>query len=308
VTLPVTTLLDLAGRYPEIGRHIPGLDAKTGSRDQREQRDGGGRGQTGPTHQQAYYKTRFCPLFLRGACSYGSKCTYAHSADEIRNRPDYAKTKLCYFWLAGRCTRKSCHFAHGQDELRSIDTSAQSPTTRSQQPSPSQRVSLRHASSGRLWRVTPPPHSPEHERERGEGDGGQDGERSDDGQGGLVPFVSYEYDPWEFERYVLPAVGGGGVGGREGRASPPFSVGSIGRVCVSVTLQTQRGAAVSASAVGVTPSPVAMSVDLGEEVEIMEVDQSGWAYGRKLHPHRSEEGWFALCSLSPIPPGQADGA
>jgi len=69
--------------------------------------------------QQLFYKTRPCRHFRHGVCWLGSKCCFAHGGQDIRERPNVTKTRLCKKWLAGIChkTEKQCWFAHGFDDM-----------------------------------------------------------------------------------------------------------------------------------------------------------------------------------------------
>ncbi|CAL1164348.1 unnamed protein product [Cladocopium goreaui] len=52
-----------------------------------------------------------------GHCSNPS-CRYAHSVDELRVAPNLLKSKMCSFFLDGRCVvGKACRFAHSVQEL-----------------------------------------------------------------------------------------------------------------------------------------------------------------------------------------------
>ena len=85
---------------------------------------GGGGGGPGPN-----IKTVMCKNWTEtGTCSYGDKCTFAHSEEQIRSsreqkiisqNPLY-KTQLCkMFSEEDFCELgDNCHFAHGSDELR----------------------------------------------------------------------------------------------------------------------------------------------------------------------------------------------
>mmetsp|Transcript_41433 Transcript_41433/g.92676 ORF Transcript_41433/g.92676 Transcript_41433/m.92676 type:complete len:352 (-) Transcript_41433:280-1335(-) len=91
--------------------------------------------------------TRLCKFFLAGCCSRGEACNFAHSAENLRDCPDFSKTRLCEpFMKSGTCEQGSnCKFAHSRDELRpsylssaksrrvssgavSVDTQAQAPS------------------------------------------------------------------------------------------------------------------------------------------------------------------------------------
>jgi len=68
-----------------------------------------------------FYKTKMCNLFLLNLCKKGNDCPFAHSEDEIREKPNLEKTKLCpQFLEEGKCNKGNrCAFAHGEEELRS---------------------------------------------------------------------------------------------------------------------------------------------------------------------------------------------
>lgn len=63
-------------------------------------------------------KTRLCVYFLQGKCTYGSNCTFAHEAAEVKSVPDLRKTQLCTKFAEGKCTNKNCTYAHGEAELK----------------------------------------------------------------------------------------------------------------------------------------------------------------------------------------------
>jgi hypothetical protein len=68
-----------------------------------------------------FFKTKMCNLHLLNICKKGKECPFAHSEDELREKPNLVKTKLCQDFLeVGQCQRGDrCSFAHGETELRS---------------------------------------------------------------------------------------------------------------------------------------------------------------------------------------------
>mmetsp|Transcript_22338 Transcript_22338/g.51784 ORF Transcript_22338/g.51784 Transcript_22338/m.51784 type:complete len:255 (+) Transcript_22338:58-822(+) len=69
---------------------------------------------------ESHKKTQLCKFFAMGACSRGSDCAFAHGSGQLREQPDFSKTRLCADFVEfGRCSRgKLCTFAHGKYELR----------------------------------------------------------------------------------------------------------------------------------------------------------------------------------------------
>jgi hypothetical protein len=66
-----------------------------------------------------YTKTKMCTFFMKGQCTKGSACTYAHSCSDQRGKPDLSRTQMCSAFLAGACKNgKRCGYAHHQSELR----------------------------------------------------------------------------------------------------------------------------------------------------------------------------------------------
>jgi hypothetical protein len=67
----------------------------------------------------ALEKTRMCLYFLQGRCKY-TDCSFAHSHDELKQAPsNLRKTKMCELFLAGCCPNEfDCNFAHSMDELK----------------------------------------------------------------------------------------------------------------------------------------------------------------------------------------------
>jgi hypothetical protein len=67
-----------------------------------------------------FFKTKICNLYNLNICKKGKDCPFAHSSEDLRDKPNLYKTKLCEAFLQGQCTKgEDCHFAHGEDELRS---------------------------------------------------------------------------------------------------------------------------------------------------------------------------------------------
>ncbi|KAG9300779.1 hypothetical protein G9A89_023577 [Geosiphon pyriformis] len=104
-----------------------------------------GNGYSSPLHspvmpfENPLYKTRLCERFeTEGFCPYGSKCTFAHGTDELRERPltedkpglptmtkdgpenPLYKTRLCERFIKENFCQygPKCNFAHGEKELR----------------------------------------------------------------------------------------------------------------------------------------------------------------------------------------------
>ncbi|CAJ1364971.1 unnamed protein product [Effrenium voratum] len=72
-------------------------------------------------HSQLH-KTKFCLYHLKGACQFGSNCSFAHSCAELQATPDLRKTRLCAnFFEGGGCNDADCTFAHSEEDLRSTD-------------------------------------------------------------------------------------------------------------------------------------------------------------------------------------------
>lgn len=65
------------------------------------------------------YKACWCVFHTRGRCTRGRTCSFAHTADELRQLPDLRKTKLCNVYFEGRCeNNNACCYAHGLQELK----------------------------------------------------------------------------------------------------------------------------------------------------------------------------------------------
>ena len=74
----------------------------------------------GSMRLEAFKKTRLCKFYVAGNCVRGTSCNFAHTVDQIRDQPDYSKTRLCANYLQSRWCRDGqyCKFAHGEHELR----------------------------------------------------------------------------------------------------------------------------------------------------------------------------------------------
>lgn len=89
---------------------------------------------------------------MRGACTRGESCTFAHNEEDLQSKPDLSCTKPCPDWLSsGRCSRPGCKYAHENSEIRQLEMeepeapamecaqmplqATQSSTTQSQMPS-----------------------------------------------------------------------------------------------------------------------------------------------------------------------------
>ena len=44
---------------------------------------------------EAFKQTRLCKFHVAGNCVRGNSCNFAHSIDQIRDQPDFSKTRLC---------------------------------------------------------------------------------------------------------------------------------------------------------------------------------------------------------------------
>lgn len=64
-------------------------------------------------------KTKMCKFFILGKCTRGSDCQFAHDHVEMQPLPDLFRTKLCkQLFSVGRCDDAACRYAHQKDELR----------------------------------------------------------------------------------------------------------------------------------------------------------------------------------------------
>jgi hypothetical protein len=65
-------------------------------------------------------KTKMCTFFLRGLCTKGSQCNFAHDASTMKVRPNLFRTSLCMaFERNGHCKMgDNCRYAHGVQQLK----------------------------------------------------------------------------------------------------------------------------------------------------------------------------------------------
>jgi hypothetical protein len=73
-----------------------------------------------PVKPSLFLKTKYCYFWQQGSCTRGEKCKFAHGSPELGSQPDLTKTAICTQWKAGACalTSDECSFAHGKQELR----------------------------------------------------------------------------------------------------------------------------------------------------------------------------------------------
>jgi hypothetical protein len=75
----------------------------------------------GPSEER-FFKTKLCAFWVEGRCLRGSGCKYAHGEEEMHIVPDLTKTALCRNLLnGGKCTSEDCPFAHNIEELRGTE-------------------------------------------------------------------------------------------------------------------------------------------------------------------------------------------
>uniref|UniRef100_A0A7S1A8P4 C3H1-type domain-containing protein n=1 Tax=Noctiluca scintillans TaxID=2966 RepID=A0A7S1A8P4_NOCSC len=66
-------------------------------------------------------KTKMCSYYVRGKCG-STECRFAHSQEELKHAPNLQKTKLCRNFLQGQCASgENCSFAHCDKDLRVTD-------------------------------------------------------------------------------------------------------------------------------------------------------------------------------------------
>jgi len=67
-----------------------------------------------------FHKTKLCRYFQSSRCHKGEDCSYAHTRDELVDKPNLIKTSLCHVWMkTSQCSMETeCPYAHGRDKLR----------------------------------------------------------------------------------------------------------------------------------------------------------------------------------------------
>lgn len=104
--------VDVSLQASRRGRPFRGNKAKGGGR-------GAGRSKDEGASLTPLYKTRLCNFYLRGTCSKGSRCPFAHGAEDLWPSPDFERTSVCPVLLnTGRCDKPHCRYAHSAEELR----------------------------------------------------------------------------------------------------------------------------------------------------------------------------------------------
>ena len=113
----------VSNAHPEIHHH--GRDRQTGKQSGARKHQAAHH----PQHQsedEAKYKTEMCKnLRETGHCKFGSKCKFAHSEDEVRNKTHinlhYRSKKCEQFFEQGYCPYGSrCQYLHTEDSYAEI--------------------------------------------------------------------------------------------------------------------------------------------------------------------------------------------
>jgi len=81
-----------------------------------------------PRSNTMFSKTKMCKFYIMGKCTRGKECQWAHDASDLRGTPDLHCTKMCKELLSkGRCLQPACTYAHGALELRTTRSKKKAP-------------------------------------------------------------------------------------------------------------------------------------------------------------------------------------
>eukprot|EP00928_Gymnodinium_smaydae_P064126 TRINITY_DN47540_c0_g1_i1.p1 TRINITY_DN47540_c0_g1~~TRINITY_DN47540_c0_g1_i1.p1 ORF type:complete len:215 (+),score=23.96 TRINITY_DN47540_c0_g1_i1:81-647(+) len=70
-----------------------------------------------------FQKTKVCKFWLEGRCLRGNQCVFAHGHVDVQPAPDLTKTRMCKY--LGVCKKgASCGYAHLPKELRGVGLDA----------------------------------------------------------------------------------------------------------------------------------------------------------------------------------------
>lgn len=74
-----------------------------------------------PHVSELFFKTRPCRFFLRGHCTKGAACNFAHGRADQRQKANLQCTKLCLLAKGDQqCGNPECRYAHSKAERRFI--------------------------------------------------------------------------------------------------------------------------------------------------------------------------------------------
>lgn len=103
-----------------------------------------------PTAKELFFKTRLCTFYLKGKCKRGRHCTFAHGDDKVHDLPDFYKTRRCLTLLkTGKCPRGAdCSYAHSRADMRhSAVPVAEASGSRVEQPRSAKLSAMRPTTS-----------------------------------------------------------------------------------------------------------------------------------------------------------------
>merc|ERR1740121_1008735 len=97
-------------------------------------------GQQRPSKSK-FQKTKLCTFFLAGRCKKRGRCLFAHSEADLRAPPDLRFTKMCPMVLEGmECDQDGCMFAHTMEELRPTEEGKGPPAEQAEHPLPTGKL------------------------------------------------------------------------------------------------------------------------------------------------------------------------